>query len=183
MNTCYSLHPCSLCDTWHCCPFLLETLLPWCLTVFSDSEWFMHLSPVASLFCLSLSMCFAWISNVPNESFPPLGSPGVELGPCDLLWPVKPQWTWSQQSLDMDLCLGTWPSWNTLRNFCVFWMTKMKGQEERKERGNVKNTRFFQLSLKPAHPPDESYLFFWFKPLRSGMAWHTVINNREELVF
>ena len=104
-------------------------------------------------------------------------------GPRDLLWPMKHQWTWSQQSLDKDLCLGTCLLETLLRNFRVFWMTKMKGQEERKERGNVKNTRYFQLSPKPAHPPDESYLFFWFKPLRSGMAWYTVINNREDLVF
>ena len=75
MNTCYSLHPCSLCDTWHCCPFPSgnsASLMSYCFfRTVSDSciflQWLLF-------FCLSLSMCFAWISNVPNESFPPLCS-------------------------------------------------------------------------------------------------------------
>ena len=54
-------------------------------------------------------------------------------GPLELLWSMKHQWTWSQQSLDKDLCLGTCLLETLLRNFRVFWMTKMKGQEERRE--------------------------------------------------
>ena len=104
----------------------------------------------------------------------------LNLGPYDLLWPMKHQWTWSQQSLDKGLCLGTCLLETFLRNFRVFWMTKMKDQEDRKERGNVTNTRFFQLSPKPAHPPTRWIIPFFFL-VQATKVWDGLIYSNKQL--
>ena len=63
--------------------------------------------------CLSLSICFTWISNVPNESLPTLGSPGVESGTTWLA--LADETSVNMKSAESWQGLVSWhlPSWNT----------------------------------------------------------------------